>query len=278
MRCHVANTAALLFGATSMEEARAATRRGRLMDLLADDLRLLDGRLGADERIRVEQYAATLENVASRTERIAEQREVAAWCERPALDGYDVSSIEGRQEAMFDLAGAAIACGMTQVVTLSLCTRGSFDAKYEGLGYTVGLHGIGHGGSDPVMGDDTAIHAFHSEMIARLCDQLDSFDNGAGGTLLDDTLIVWSSDNGTAHHSRPWHPYRAALIGGQGLRTDGRWIRFPSGTEEPRPGYAGLSDLYSTIAHAVGALPEGERHWQPDAKHMPQGILEELLA
>lgn len=242
----------LLFG-PSDEAGRLVADRNRLaLDHLLDDIRRARNALGPAEQVKLEQYLAVVEGTQQRQQALGALRSMGDVCGAPTLGrGFSLEQIEGRQEAMFDMATMALVCGMTRVVTLAMCTGRSFDAKYEGLGYTMGLHGIGHGGTDPAMGKDAPIHDFHASLIARMIDTLASVPSG-DGTLMDDTLIVWTNENGEDHHSRPWHPWTVVLIGNAGgaLAPGGRWVRFPS---RGKSGHRGTADVWATVADVMGA-------------------------
>ena len=67
--------------------------------------------------------------------------------------------------------------------------------------------------------------------------------------MLDHTLIVWTNDNGEAHHAR-YQRWPVVLIGGAalGLRS-GRYIRYPA---KGTAGARSLADLWNTVCHLMG--------------------------
>ena len=106
--------------------------------------------------------------------------------------------------------------------------------KHSGLGFTVGKHGLGHGGTDPVAGKQDTIHNFYAELIRQRCDRLAAAPEG-DGTVLDDTAVVWFNENGTSHHSRPRDPYLGVVIGGSSRRSDPRPVPPHFQQAEPAP-------------------------------------------
>ena len=86
--------------------------------------------------------------------------------------------------------------------------------------------------------------------------------------MLDHTVIVFLSDNGSTHHSTAEH-WPLLLIGGRalGLRTEGRTIVSP---KFGRAGNVRLSQVYNTLGHAAGfdlndwgGEPDKERYSGP---------------
>jgi hypothetical protein len=269
MRADPADVYRLLFGATASDR-NASLRSRRVLDLLAPQVKAAQARLAGDERGKLGEYLAAIETL-QRQQTLIERVRSAGTCRAPEL--VPPATMEGRMEAMFGLAAAALICRLTRVVTVSLNTEMNFDATYRGLGYTLDLHSMGHGQKDPKHGDDAAIHAFHAGLIAKLVDTLASVPEG-NGTMFDNTVIVWANDNGIAHHSGPETPFYVTLVGNAGgkLRTGGRYLRFPA---QGRPGHRRLVDLYTTLANAMGV---DVQHFQPKSMEPMTGAISELRA
>ncbi|MEM6274620.1 MAG: DUF1552 domain-containing protein [Myxococcota bacterium] len=283
MRASVPDTASLLFGATNAEEVASVTRSGYLIDFLKDDVARVEGLLSGNERIRAQQYVSTLESVSNRVGNLKAHRERNPSCGRPeSLESYNLGNAEDRMEAMTDITAATLACGITPVATLSFMTGSDFEFGYKRLGYTIGGHTLGHGGVDPTMGDTTFLRNYHAGLVARLANALSQYQDIDGSTVFDNTVIVMFNANGSSHHNRGWYPWKINLIGDAGgsLAADGRYLRSweaPNRKSVPPEGYVGLADIWSTLARAVGALPEEENHWQPASLHKPRGVVSELL-
>ena len=107
---------------------------------------------------------------------------------------------------------------------------------------------MGHGYLSALDGLDL-IHNFHAQQIATLCDRLAQVPEG-DGTMLDNTLIVWTNDNGEQHHAG-YQRWPVVLVAGSnvGLRT-GRYIRYPA---KGNPGARPLADLWNTVCHVMDA-------------------------
>lgn len=102
---------------------------------------------------------------------------------------------------------------------------------------------------------------------------LDNVPEG-NGTMLDNTIIVYLSDNGEKHHSeaREWPMLR---VGGSnlGFKTDGRTVVYP-GWNNPNDRQA--SNLFNTLGHATGNTELNE-FGNEGALRIAKGPLDELL-
>jgi hypothetical protein len=248
---------ASLFGPTDEAGRRAVARNGKIMDWLKEDVQRVKNQLSGGERAKLDAYTDSLERLQSTQAKIFE-RTSAAKCARPETS-FDLSKVEGRVQSMFELTTASLLCGVTNVVTLSLCTGRAFGAFWTGLGYTIGSHGLGHGASDPKFGTgDGEIQRFQAENIARMLGQLASVPEGAG-TALDNTTVMWANENGSSHHSRPHQPFPVLLIGSASgaLKPGGRYVRYPFSSQGPTSGGASVADFYRTLAKAFGRTLSG---------------------
>jgi len=68
----------------------------------------------------------------------------------------------------------------------------------------------------------------HAEQVARLVSTLEAIPDAGGGSVMDNTLIVWGSELGDG-----WHGYRnycPVLIGGSWAFKTGRYLYWPHET------------------------------------------------
>ena len=86
---------------------------------------------------------------------------------------------------------------------------------------------------------------------------LNSHEDGDGNTMLDNTAIVYMSDNGEQHHStaRDWP---ILVVGGRnmGLNLNGRTVIYPgTGVRDAdnRPANRQVSNFFNTLTYAAGA-------------------------
>jgi hypothetical protein len=231
-----------LFGSVAGGD-KDITARSNLLDFLKDDLKTIQREVGGDEREKLDAHLAALEGFSGRQKKLADMKKTLEQ-HAPKQDKKYTSANEcERLEAQFELTAAALASGLTNVVTLCSCLCEP-NGYFTGLGINVNLHAIGHGSRELM----TKIRHFHIGLIARLAKQLDGIPEG-NGTMLDNTLIVYTSDFADNHHSdgKNW-PF--VLVGGRGMKVrNGRYLELPGFGQ---PGNRTINALYCTLLHAAG--------------------------
>ena len=123
-----------------------------------------------------------------------------------------------------------------------------FSIQFGGLGIEMQKHGIGHALylKDDKTGWELSekIRAFHFSLIARFMQKLQSIPEG-GGTMLDNTVVVYLSDGAETHHSRCFE-WPMVVLGNvrQKLNTAGRYIVLP---DYGKPGHQTINTLYNSL-------------------------------
>ena len=86
-------------------------------------------------------------------------------------------------------------------------------------------------------------------MLASFIKKLESIPEG-DGTMMDNTLILYTSDSAEQHHSR-CYTWPVILLGDLGGRLKGgnRYLQFP---DYGKKGHRTVANLYTSILHAVG--------------------------
>jgi hypothetical protein len=181
-------------------------------------------RIGADDRRRLDHYMSLM----SQVDAALAVKPVA--CARAADPGTPPAGVEAVHAAMMDMEVAALACGITKVVMHAI-TQGSSDAKAD-------LHGPAHEGPGPRNGEGlppskAANHnVWQMTRVAELLRKLDAITEADGSTLLDNTLFIYSSEDGSGAHEHVDLP--VIVAGGQGKIRTGYYMDF-----RPRPFYKG---------------------------------------
>jgi hypothetical protein len=125
------------------------------------------------------------------------------------------------------------------------------------------------------------IRKFHAQRVADLAKRLDAIPEG-NGTMLDNTLIVWMSDSGEAHHGfcGEWPMVLVGNLGGR-LKTAGRFLQYPAYQQhaDQIPGHRTIANFYLALLHAMGDKREqfGERDLNLKGADQ-SGPLTEILA
>lgn len=268
-----------LFGSVAEGSGRAAfDRRTNLLDYMADDVRRSRAALVGEERQKFDRYLEAFETLHLR------QRELVAKTEElkrnaPKLGEKATTSTSSLiLEAQFETATAALVSGLTSVVTLASGGGGQQFGKFPEFNIP-DLHGIGHGAAYGRASSEDCfveLRRFHTKLIARLAERLQGVKEG-DGTMLDNSLIVYLSDSGEAHHPNllEWPVVLIGNLGGR-LKTEGRYLQYPV---YKSPEHRTLAALYCTLLHAAGKPTDKFGVADPGLKGVSQtGVLPELLA
>lgn len=195
-------------------------RRTSVLDVVAEDTRQLGARLGKRDRQRLDEHLTHISEIERRL------NVTRAACVTPAapasvVDG-EVSVLE-RLDVMADILVAALRCDVTRVFTVAFTTGASL-MQMNGAGEINGtgahqLHDACHGGERDVI---TAFTKLNLTAYAKLLDKLTADQDVNGQTLLDNSVIMGTSEYGEGFtHSNKEHPF--IFAGKAGGKLDTGW-------------------------------------------------------
>jgi Protein of unknown function (DUF1552) len=216
-------------GADPKIAERLRNERKSVLDLVDHDLNALKGRLGGQDKIRLEQH---LEALRSIEQRISPATGAAAGVTFKPPTKTDFPKIEFLANDNYpkigkmhiDLAVSALASDRSRIVTLQF-SQGNGDIIYNWLGVKGEHHALTHGGvTTPAL---DKINQFHFEQFAYLLGQMSAVKEG-NGTLLDNTVVVFANElhDGYSHTPDPSQVFLAGSGGGY-FKT-GRQIIYPA--------------------------------------------------
>ena len=254
------------------------TRTGNVLDAMSADIRKLQNNLPSQEREKLGHYLEGFEALRDRRIKLVSMQKVLKE-NAPELDDKYTSSVKTHHlEAHFDMASAALISGLTNVVTVH---ADDLSCVYSGIGVGNNVHAIGHGAGYATLSSQDcrdAIRTFHSELIASMAASLNKIPEG-DGTMLDNTIIVYTSDNAANHHSvgLDWPMIVLGNAGGA-LKSKGRYLSYPRyGTHNHNHT---ICNWFTTLCHVAG-VPQ-DLFGQPDMAlgkaEDQQGPLSELVA
>lgn len=250
-----------------------------LLDFLAEDTRRLSKQVNQEEREKLDSYLNAFDTVRNRNDRLREMRATIRQHAPRLTDRYDSIAFADRIGTFFEMAAAALTIGLTNVISIRMDW---LSVKYENLGFrTTSVHDIGHGVTTdngvPAGRATDMIIRFQIEQIARLAASLRTVREG-NGTMLDNTMIVYFSDTGEAHHSNR-HEWPFVVVGGRNLRmrTAGRYLRYAN---YGRNGHRTIGNWYNTILQTAGIRTQDHfGQTDPNLRDLDlRGPLAELMA
>jgi len=233
-----------LFGEGGNADARRAALQNRasLLDLFTKDIAKFKQRVGAGDRVRLDQYLNSVREVEREIER-AEQ--AVKDNKTPDLDrpvGVPAAFAD-HVKLMFDLQILAFQADLTRVIAFQL-TREQSNRTYPEIGVNDPHHPTSHHGNDPVKVAQIAkINTYHVSLFTSFLERMKNTPDG-DGSLLDHSIYLYGS--GMGNPSLHDHENLPILVAG-GAKTGlkgGRHIRYQKGTN--------LANLHLTLLDRVG--------------------------
>ncbi len=144
-------------------------------------------------------------------------------------------------DVLLDLGISSLTSGITNTLTIG-SGRGEIFGAWKGLGIEQQGHNLGHMDQpdNPIW---IKIRQYNSRMLVRIMEALDSVPEGSG-TMMDHTLIVYTSNNADKQHTNGAN-WPVVLLG----NLDGA---FKTGCFTQLDGKRPINSLYATLLRAAG--------------------------
>lgn len=172
-------------------------------------------------------------------------------------------------DVLLDLGISALKSGITSVLTVG-SGRGEIFGSWKGIGVEQQGHNLGHmpQPDNPIW---IKIRQYNARMLLKLMEELESVPEGSG-TMMDNTLIVYTSNNADKQHT-DGATWPVMLLG----NCNGT---FKSGCFTQLDGTRPINALYATILKTVGVDRERYNMSEKMAQKFDSGSgpLRELLA
>ena len=222
---------------TAQELQKRLRYRTSVLDYARGQTEELRGRLGRADQAKLDQY---LTGVRELERRLASPSAVCV----PGMAPGELSYPD-HVKFMLDLTALVLRCDQTRVATFMLGNAGSNRAHTQ-IGVPDPHHELSHHQNDPAKRARLVeIDRWEVEQLAYLLGRLESYKELDGSSILDHTVLFFSSEiedgNSHSHFNMP------VLIagGGGGTLATGRHIRY---TNQPTMG-----DLFVSLLAAAGA-------------------------
>jgi Protein of unknown function (DUF1552) len=243
-----------LFGADNglpeeLKVLRAASRAS-ILDRVQDEALSLQGRLGSEDKVKLDQYLTAVREVEVRVSSLG-----GGACAAGDPPLHEMPFPE-HVAIMQDLVVTAFQCDLTRIITFMLGEAAS-NQSYDFIGVPGSHHEISHHQGDAKKLDQLVqIANWEVGQFANLVQKLADTPDGAG-SLIDSTLAFWSSEisDGNSHT----HVDLPVLLAGagNGAHLPGRHLHY----DNDRP----IADLLLTMAQSFGvdSASFGEDGQQP---------------
>ncbi len=199
---------------------RRLSRRGSILDLVADDAKRVNHKLGKEDQNKLDEYLTAVRQVEERTKRADEWLNIA----KPSLAPGDISKLTRKlsiaeagdyYRLFYDLMVMALRTDSTRVITCMIGSESHASGIPE-IGISQTRHGLSHHNGDPEqLRRLTQTDTFLIEQFSYLLDQLKAQKEG-DTPLLDTTQVLWGSGMAYGHsHGNANLP--TILAGGKAL-------------------------------------------------------------
>jgi hypothetical protein len=236
-------------------------RRRSVLDLVRDDAKRLEGRVGATDRQRLDQYFNSVRELEKQLERRI------AWADKPKpqpkadtvrTEGYAHSMVpepegvpgffyDDYAKLMYDLIALSFQTDSTRVVTYVVRTELA-GGVYPEFGVSKGYHALTHHSNDPQNLEELAkVDTIYMGHWAYFLNRLREIREG-DQTLLDRTVLGFSSGMGIGH-SKDLLPTVISGGAGLGVQHQGH-LNLPTA--------APLASVWHTMLDRVGVKVAGQ--------------------
>lgn len=187
---------------------------GSVLDVVTDDLKRVGRVVGAADRRLLEEHATHVRELEEEAK--AARKPTAVARPVPELDPglkRENDLLPKISTAQIDMLVQSFVADFTRVATLQYtCSVGN--ARMRWLGIDDQHHELSHHDSVEAKTKLTKINGWYCEQVAYLVKRLaDTPEPGGGGTLLDNTLVVWTNELGQgSSHTLDNIPF--VLVGG----------------------------------------------------------------
>lgn len=209
-------------------------RKGSILDNVMGQARSLETKISSNDKEKLEEYLTSVREVEQQLDREIDWsvRPKPEPADLPGLGDYSKPATEEEakpfsyarySKLMYDLIALAFQTDSTRVITY-VVRQESSGGVFEEFGVDKGYHALSHHGNDPRNLEQLAqVDTIYMEQWAHLLNRLDNIREVDGSSLLDHTMLGFSSGMGIGH-SKDRLP--TALFGGNacGVRHQGHLV------------------------------------------------------
>lgn len=211
---------------TAESLARRNLYRQSILDLVMDDAKALQQKLGSRDQQKLDEYFTGIREIEKRLELAQNETLDLSGMKKPEGIPQDMGE---HIRLLGDIMVLAFQSDLTRICSFMIANDGS-NRPYPNLSISDGHHDLSHHqGDEQKQTKIREINRFHVQQLAYILEKLDSIKEGSG-TLLDNTLLVYGA--GISDGNRHNHDDLPVLLAGRGggrVKT-GRHIEYPFNT------------------------------------------------
>ena len=235
-----------IFGRGRSEEERAKISGDylSLLDMVSEEASDLKRRLGARDRVIVDDYLDSVREIERRVD-LLDKRDLSA------LDLPDVPvampDFDEHLRLMFDMIAAAFQANMTRIASFMMAAEVS-NMPYRHVGIPDAFHPLSHHAENKSsMEKLVVVQRYHTEVFVEFLEKLANMPDGDAGSVLDNAIFLYGSNmsNSNSHNHFPL----PILVAGRGGGIKGhQHLRYPDHTP--------LANLHVTLLQRAGVPVE----------------------
>ena len=233
-------------GDNAAERERLGKQSASILDLMLAEASDLSKKLGASDRVVLNDYLETVREVERRIEKNASHD--LSHMTLPDAPAGIPGSFDEHMKLQFDLILLAYQGNITKIANMMMAAEVS-NQTYNHVGVSDAFHPLSHHQNDPnKIGRLLKIQEYHSTVFAGFIDKLAQLPDGDNGSMLDNSIMLYGSNmsNSNAHDH---YPLPSAIVGKAGGAIKGnQHIVAPERTP--------VSNLMLTILDRIGVQPE----------------------
>ena len=229
-------------GGTAAQRMARMRMNGSILDSVMQEVSTLDTKLGPGDRSKLAEYLDSVREIEQRIQSV-EARGIQS-IELPERPTDIPADFEEHAKLMFDLQVLGFQADVTRVFTL-LMSRELSSITFPQIGVPDPHHPVSHHRNDPeLILKKAKIDTYHVELLTYFLQKLQSTQDGDGGTLLDQSAILYGGGmgDGNLHRHSDLPCLMAGKLGGQ-FET-GRHLAYPLDTP--------MANLLLTILNKSG--------------------------
>lgn len=229
-------------GATDAERASIISDNRSMLDLIAEQTRSLEARLGAYDRATLSDYLDSVREIERRIV-LREQQDLSDMDVPEAPIGV-LDSYVAQLELMHDIIELAWKGDLTRIASFMLAAEFTSIA-YAHVGVAEGFHPTSHHGNDiDRINKLVRIQTYHARVFADFAERLAAIPEADGSSMLDNSVLLFGSNmsNSDLHNL---YPLPTVVVGRAGGRIRG-------GQHLVYPEHTPLGNLHVTLLDRVG--------------------------
>ncbi len=218
-----------MFGQGDNQQEREIIKNQKfsLLDLVSESASSLTGKLGAADKMRMEEYMDSVRDVERQVQKLGE-RDFSNFHLPDAPLGVP-EDWEKHINLMFDLLALGYETELTRVTTMMMSAELSM-LTYNQVGISDAYHPLSHHRYVPDKMDKCAVvQTYHSKIFARFLSRLSKTQDG-DGSILDHSILLFGSNmsDSNAHNA---DPLPSAIFGkGYGRIKGGQHLKYAADT------------------------------------------------